>query len=543
MSVKHTAQGLAGLGRYGDSTLVHMQPHEVEGLQAIARAQGTTLTTNPDTGLPEAFNMGNFFRSMAPTLAGAGMMMIPGGQVAGLSAMQAGIAAGALTGAALNKDDPLLGAVMGGFGGYGGANLAGSALGSGTQGAFEHSMGLNKAYSAGAGTMAPTTAAPNVIANGNIAPNMGQVNPVNNAANFQSDMGLNRAFQAGDSNFANLSEANNPSALGNLNQAYQNVSSDPMEFVSKNKFGLGMPLAMGALSGMSPENNLIPKTDVYDPYATLNLGGSSSEGESGLRLLAAGGPVSFAEGGSMEGGGAGAMQGAGPMRVSVSSSGANQPAGAGIPVNFGLFADQAMIDAARAERLNMMRQPTRGLTGVTGMSGRNGVNGIGMLGSVSGFSRNRMAEDQGNVGSLNLNTQDPMRLANGGSIQAGGLQDLYGTRDDSMTGPTLSRDGYGMGRLNTLAAGGMAGYAKGGYLDGPGDGMSDSIPATIEGKQPARLADGEFVVPADVVSHLGNGSTKAGSKRLYDMLDKVRKARTGNKKQGKQINPNKFMPA
>jgi hypothetical protein len=85
--------------------------------------------------------------------------------------------------------------------------------------------------------------------------------------------------------------------------------------------------------------------------------------------------------------------------------------------------------------------------------------------------------------------------------------------------------------------------ARGGYLDGQGDGMSDSIPATIEGKQPARLADGEFVVPADVVSHLGNGSSKAGSKRLYAMLDKVRHARTGNKKQGKQINPAKYMPA
>jgi hypothetical protein len=57
------------------------------------------------------------------------------------------------------------------------------------------------------------------------------------------------------------------------------------------------------------------------------------------------------------------------------------------------------------------------------------------------------------------------------------------------------------------------------------------------------LADGEFVVPADVVSHLGNGSTDAGAKRLYSMMDKVRKARTGTKKQGKQINPNKFVPA
>lgn len=98
----------------------------------------------------------------------------------------------------------------------------------------------------------------------------------------------------------------------------------------------------------------------------------------------------------------------------------------------------------------------------------------------------------------------------------------------------------------SMARGGIAdlgGYSDGGrMLKGPGDGMSDSIPASIGGKQPARLADGEFVVPADVVSHLGNGSTDAGAKQLYSMMDKVRHARTGNKKQGKQINPKKFLP-
>jgi hypothetical protein len=90
----------------------------------------------------------------------------------------------------------------------------------------------------------------------------------------------------------------------------------------------------------------------------------------------------------------------------------------------------------------------------------------------------------------------------------------------------------------------LGGYSDGGrMLKGPGDGMSDSIPGVIGNKQPARLADGEFVVPADVVSHLGNGSTDAGAKRLYAMMDKVRKARTGNKKQGKQIKAEKYLPA
>lgn len=90
----------------------------------------------------------------------------------------------------------------------------------------------------------------------------------------------------------------------------------------------------------------------------------------------------------------------------------------------------------------------------------------------------------------------------------------------------------------------LGGYSDGGrMLKGPGDGMSDSIPASIGNKQPARLADGEFVVPADVVSHLGNGSTDAGAKQLYSMMNKVRKARTGNPKQGRQIQPRKYLPA
>jgi len=89
-------------------------------------------------------------------------------------------------------------------------------------------------------------------------------------------------------------------------------------------------------------------------------------------------------------------------------------------------------------------------------------------------------------------------------------------------------------------------YAQGGmprFLSGGGDGMSDSIKANINGSQEARLADGEFVVPADVVSHIGNGSSKAGAKQLYSMMDRVRQARVGTKKQGKQINPRKYLAA
>ena len=96
--------------------------------------------------------------------------------------------------------------------------------------------------------------------------------------------------------------------------------------------------------------------------------------------------------------------------------------------------------------------------------------------------------------------------------------------------------------VKTMAVGGLAGLKKGKYLNGATDGMADKIPATIDRTQPAALSDGEFVIPADVVSHLGNGNSDAGAKVLTEMMDKVRMARTGNKKQGKEIDPQKFLP-
>lgn len=120
---------------------------------------------------------------------------------------------------------------------------------------------------------------------------------------------------------------------------------------------------------------------------------------------------------------------------------------------------------------------------------------------------------------------------------------MGGQVDDEMGGDYTAQ-GMNQGNLQKGLFG--LGYAAGGtprFLSGGGDGMSDSIPARINGTQEARLADGEFVIPADVVSHLGNGSSKAGAKQLYSMMDKIRSARTGRKSQGKQINPRKYLPA
>lgn len=97
--------------------------------------------------------------------------------------------------------------------------------------------------------------------------------------------------------------------------------------------------------------------------------------------------------------------------------------------------------------------------------------------------------------------------------------------------------------ITRRAGGGLLNLAKGRYLNGATDGMADEVPANIDGEQPAKLSHGEFVIPADVVSHLGNGNSEAGAERLYSMMDKIRQARTGTTKQGKQINPKKYLPA
>ena len=183
---------------------------------------------------------------------------------------------------------------------------------------------------------------------------------------------------------------------------------------------------------------------------------------------------------------------------------------------------------------------------------RSGINALGLGyeaplgdGRISA-SVNKPLNAPGIGGMLNYER----RFAMGGDIGARytspddtGNGDKVGAHQTVNMAPHYPMQGIGQG----YAQGGLSdlgGYSDGGrMLKGPGDGMSDSIPASIENKRPARLATDEFVVPADVVSHLGNGSSDAGAKVLYSMMDRVRQARTGQKKQGKQINPNKFMPA
>ena len=139
----------------------------------------------------------------------------------------------------------------------------------------------------------------------------------------------------------------------------------------------------------------------------------------------------------------------------------------------------------------------------------------------------------------------PMKAAGGGlmSIQPTIGNDNHLNLNQYNSDPSNSVQMFAYGGMAHGGISSLGSYSDGGrMLKGPGDGMSDDIPASIAGSQPARLANEEFVIPADVVSHLGNGSSEAGAKVLYAMMERVRKARTGNPKQGKQIHAAKFMP-
>lgn len=120
------------------------------------------------------------------------------------------------------------------------------------------------------------------------------------------------------------------------------------------------------------------------------------------------------------------------------------------------------------------------------------------------------------------------------------LQGYGGSINAKVPTQTIEQSRYGPISRVGFAAGGIAGLPR--YLNSPHDGMGDGIAASIDGQKSAALSGGEFVVPADVVSHLGNGNSQAGAQQLFAMMDRVRQERTGTRQQGRQIDPLRMMP-
>jgi hypothetical protein len=532
--------------------LVHMTPREVEGLQGLAMAHGGSLTINPQTGLPEA----GFLDAVLPMAAGFALGPGGFGLFSGANAaLMAGLTVGGLT--ALTSGDLGKG-LMAGFGAYGGSGL-GEAIkgfgsqaakaGAGTTGEFvgdalaankinvmnpSGAPGVNVFSGAGApGVNLPKFAGaqgfgPSAVGNTSFLAGTAGAEAVNpkNLLDLGSGSGTTSA-----TNLIRPGASSMPLTDQSLSQGFSNVLSDPSGFAKE--YGPGKLALQGgslALEALNPE--IKPEPFYVDPekgkYRSSTGGLSLNDKfDSGLRLVAEGGYIDgYATGGTIQSGGIRDLYGTPDNQPTIS------PGLSG----FGLG------------RLN-------------NLAGEQAITQAQTLGYAEGGDISNYRQDQA---ALNLNELPTLNVNTGEQIPAGrlgGLSDPFKgkegfiydiARAKNKLSPGSIGHGYSTLIYNMLQGkptsfsshtSGVPFMAKGGYLDGAGDGMSDSIPATIEGKQPARLADGEFVVPADVVSHIGNGSSKAGSKRLYAMMDKVRHARTGNKKQGKQIKPEKYMPA
>lgn len=552
MALHHTAQGLAGLGRNGDSVLVHMQPQEVAGLQALAQSRGTSLTVNPDTGMPEAFNLGDFFSSFLPTIVGAAFAPATGGF------SLTPLLAGAATGAGLAKikgEDPLLGGLMGGLGGYGGSKL-GTALSAAGPGGFvptqaaaltdpqllastvTPSMMTNPAILNPAANASIAQAAQNI---GTQAAQSGVLNTLKSGAgNFMTTAG--DTLSQGAKNLSNSFQGlTNISGLGNVPQAeaykaFTDAGGSMMQ--------LGLPVGAAVLDGLEPSDlglggpsidDLQRKTKYRGPLGQLNLDANYNqdtgqyEGLPSLQLAAGG-----------------AISGAGNYYGARTTSGGNQD----------LYGSS---DNAAAN--TQLSQDGYGIGRLDKLAQQGSLTKAGDMFYAAGGPVS-FADGGDTESSMNLEGLPSLNLETGrqsGASMGGEFGGLLGALMNSnpafasqigMSGNAAPPKFAGLlgaifkdnpDLLKQLGVKGSQ-YAQGGYLDGPGDGLSDSIPATIEGKQPARLADGEFVVSSDVVSGLGNGSSKAGAKKLYAMMDRVRQQAHGTKKQIRKVNEKKVMP-
>ena len=652
MDSKKQAQGIAALGRYGDTTLMHMRPDEVEQLTAISRAGGGDITINPKTGMPEAF-LGDFFSALAPTAAGiaAGAMLGPG---AAAYAPYLTAGAGGLTAYAQGKRDPL-GIAMGALGGYGGGNIgqglvaqgapavpAGSAestfmptdttqginMSTGqvvggnavTPGAIPAGSGMNQGSPAltSAGGRGITATTPTQVYD------MGKVNYPTYADGVRQDaintggydtlqgQGSSALTTRGGQGFTQPVDITSTTAtptksvfqegfeygqgqVSKLGSGIKNVLTDSE---SRSKFfsGMGggnetygmfktaMPvIGAGAETYIKNAYEDMPSYEtstagMYDPTRRLNLGM-----DTGLRLLAGGGKVAFEEGGVVRDR---SYYGIEPQYNTTGATyspimGLQGGRQTRVPVQGfvdvgGKFVADPKGTMTDIDYENRFKYVTEGVAKPGDQSGGDFESKAGLQGGAGGINPAvalQAAQGYADTQQSDLNQQGLGGLRKGGAIryqQGGKTTAEMNTAKTATPPPVTSMDlmlakkqeeeaaaqgipaGLNIQAIQAqaqqqgMADGGIAELDNGRMLNGEGDGVSDDIPAMIEGEQEAALSDGEFIVPARIVSELGNGSSDAGAQKLYAMIDRIQAARSktmgDNKEYAKDTNAERYLP-
>lgn len=566
--MKELAQGIASLGRGPDTELVHMTKGEVAGLQSLALAAGGSLTINPHTGLPEA----GFLSSILPMLAGvAANAFFPGAGMFGTAL------AGGLTGMLVNKDKPGMGAITGALGGVGGGNLASTFAGAGESAAATEFA----KQAAEAGTAAQQGIMNQPVTNFMPSDAQANFNSPDYYPNEVSDEALKTA-QETQANLARQAAENTSTAMPQqsyLDKLQKGISSPPTDFFSKKKnyADMGMaaaPLAMGLFgsgAGSGVGSSGLPYSTSSVPYSkaqastrttqfpTYPYAGPEYAYFTGERTYGPGN--SLANYGAAEGGLA-TLKGFADGGMPNSDS--NYP-------NFDFFRPQQRMDPMQ-QNLNNYGEP-EGYAG-GGMPEVPARGPIRFNAENSGFF-DQMPQRQAPAPSAGIPAAGgytPFSLYGPGGFKPAAAQVAPPTQAQATAAAPKPAEPapapapvsiYDPGPTTQYnwADGGSVGYAQGGIADltptyaaggkllrGPGDGVSDSIPAVITGPKPQRaaLADGEFVIPARIVSELGNGSTEAGARKLYAMMDRVQHARRksiGKDKVAVNSRAEKLLPA
>ena len=541
------AQHLASHGRGNDTQLVHMTPGELKGLQALALAHGGSLTINPNTGLPEA----GFLEQILPMVVGAGLTIASGGALTPL--MAAGIT-GAGYGLATGSVEKGL---MAGLGAYGGAGLTTSLAGLGA----EAGMAASEKLATEGFKTANEEAIKSSLGNQAMDASRGMVEP-------QAAQTLETAQKfINPNNFPGLSPETLEASRSGLSEAVKNGSTPEqyMGSLGRASATLGAPASAGTTlsnvgTGLKEVGSSLPAAGSFvannvGPIASLALPALAQSGQQAAR------PTGYQEDEYDRRLKGYKLSPDYQPYVAPRPNPYYRPTYAAMGGIMNSDAPHSFDDEAGSDDVGMA-------AGGIGMAS-GGIARYASKGQVNVLQDYLDRQEGEENKQKHLSTNPSSYFPDVGIFRD---TDVDTAKKDALTAtmirlgkagkaagikpvalPKTSIKGLGdvsgaTPEIEEAAGGGVMGYNLGGYSDGgrmlkgPGDGMSDSIPASIAGKQPARLADGEFVVPADVVSHLGNGSTDAGAKKLYGMMDKIRHARTGKKKQAPKVNVDKYLP-
>jgi hypothetical protein len=541
MSLHHAAQHLAAQGRGPDTMLVHMAPNELKALNQFAKSHGTHLTVNPKTGLPEAGLLSTLFGGLTAIFAPQLLPYVAGGIGVAATAKTGSLGQGlmeglsAWTGGQLAGNIQSLGASVPSSVAPGVADTAGTLLPEATNAAVNTNIGSS------------LMGAPSNLVNTNIGlSNIGAAGT--SAGGFAGALGQTVPAQLAGQGIGTAASSLNPAAassmfspetvqgINNFGAGANKLISSPIDSVKEiwnMPGGKGMLETSGKSNLISAGLNVLPllQPDPYKPPEKeenpMNLKSISKD----FKGLDPRQPKPYY-----------AAQYRDYVTNPYMPSYYKSADGGLQSVNKYAGEGESYVRLAN----QLLQQPRTKPADITptdpGAAYSPLYNSIGIVPYEKGSesqSADKMATDllkyAKSLGKMAASTmmsqQDPATTAIASianetptsSAKEGGLQ------------------GYALGGLSM---GHLGGYSDGGrLLKGPGDGVSDSIPASIGAKQPARLAEGEFVIPARIVSELGNGSTDAGAKRLYAMMDRIKAKRRKTKDIAADSKAYKLLPA